>query len=119
VASTAAPPPAPAFPYRAIAGVSMGGGAAAAIGLRQPESWDLVIDLGGEPGPLTLYSANMLASFNLGGFAPERPPYPGTFEVASDFEQFLYQGGSGVGLPLRRATHMGATGDLLRGLGNT
>jgi len=111
------PVPPKSYVWRAIAGVSMGGGAAAGIGLRAPDRWDLVIDLGGEPGPLTLYSANMLASFML-SVSAARLPYPGTFEALSDFEHFLYQSGSGVGLTLSRATYMRATRDLLRALGN-
>src|SRR4029079_13956015 len=86
-----AAPGAPAPLYRAIAGVSMGGGAAAGIRLRAPDRWDLVADLGGEPGPSTLYSLNMIAEYLFGGFCPgggicletQRPPYAGQYELRS------------------------------------
>jgi hypothetical protein len=123
-------PAAPAAPrtptYRAIAGISMGGGAAAGIGLRAPDRWDLVATLGGEPGPMTLYSTAMLETYNVGGFcdggglcpSAQRPPYPGTGELRSDYEHFVSQPGGGVGLTLNRNLYGRATRDLVRAFGN-
>ncbi len=112
--------------WRAIAGVSMGGGAAAAIGLRSPDRWDLVADLGGEPGPSTAYTLGMFAEYLMGGFCPDgglcldaqRPPYAGQYELRADFEHFVYQAGAGVGLTLNRRLYVRATRDLSRALGN-
>jgi hypothetical protein len=119
------PPAERTYTWRAIAGVSMGG-AAAGIGLRAPERWDLVGVLGGEPGPSTRYSLAMIAEYLFGGFCagggmcPEaqRPPYAGQFELTSDFEHFVHQRGQGVGLTLNRNLYMRATRDLARALGN-
>ncbi len=122
----ATPDPSPSYTWRAIGGVSMGGGAAQAIGLRAPDRWDLVIDLGGEPGPSTLYTLSMVADYLFGGFCPgggmcpeaQRPPLAGLYELRADFEHFVYQSGSGVGLTLDRDLYLKATRDLARALGN-
>jgi hypothetical protein len=123
---TAAAAPARTWTWRAIVGASMGGGAAAAIGTRAPDKWDLVADLGGEPGPSIVYSVGMLAGYNFGGFCPggglcpdqQRPPYADLFEIRSDYEHFTYQAGSGVGLTLDRALYARVTRDIVRALGN-
>jgi hypothetical protein len=122
----AVPAPARTHVWRAIAGVSMGGGAAAAIGTRAPAAWDLVADLGGEPGPSMTYSLAMLEDYPFGGFCAggglcpdgQRAPYADLFEIHSDFEHFTYQAGAGVGLTLSRNFYGVATRDLARALGN-
>jgi hypothetical protein len=124
VAGEAAPEP--ARTWRAIAGVSMGGGAAAGIGLRAPDRWDLIADLGGEPGPSTIYSLSMFAEYLFGGFCAEgglcpdaqRAPFAGQHELRADYEHFVYQMGGGVGLTLNRDLYARATRDLARALGN-
>jgi hypothetical protein len=118
--------PARSWTYRAIAGVSMGGGAAAGIGTRAPDRWDLVADLGGEPGPSVVYSLGMLADYTYGGFCPagglcpdaQRPPTADLFEIRSDYEHFTSQPGAGVGLVLDRSLYAKVTRDMVRALGN-
>jgi hypothetical protein len=114
------------YTYRAIAGVSMGGFAAAGIGLRSPAKWDLVADLGGDPGPSSHYVLTMISDYLFGGFCPsgglcagdQRAVYAGQHELSSSFEKFVYQSGQGVGLTLNRNLYMKATRDLARALGN-
>lgn len=124
------------FTYRGIAGVSMGGGAATAIGLRNPDRFDLIGDLGGEPGPDVIYTMSMISDFHFGGFCTaedemngvgnigelcpsrQRAPFADQFEISADFEHLPYQDGDGVGLTLRRNLYLRGSRDLSRALGN-
>lgn len=124
------------YTYRAIAGVSMGGNAAMSIGLRNHERFDLIVDLGGEPGPSMKYSLSMIREYLFGGFCTaahqaagigdigqlcldaQRPVLADQFEVGSNFEAMLFQEGEGVGLTLDRELYMKAARDLARALGN-
>jgi hypothetical protein len=55
------------FTYRAVAGVSMGGGTAARIGFEHPELFDVVADMGGPVTDLEFFTG-MLESNHLSGF---------------------------------------------------
>ena len=118
------------FAWNAIIGVSMGGNAAMSIGLRHPDRFDVIADLGGEPGPSMVYSLNMVQDFLFGGFCnaadqaagrgnigtlcPNVSTKPEQFELASDFEHMVTQSGEGVGLTLDRSLYMKASRDLGR-----
>jgi len=124
------------FTYRAIIGVSMGGNAALSIGLRNYDRFDMVGDLGGEPGPSMKYSMNFIREFLFGGFCTaqneadgdgnvgelctqqQRPVFAGQHEIGADYEHMTYQEGLGVGLTLNRNLYMKASRDLSRALGN-
>src|SRR5688572_7087509 len=54
------------FTWRAVAGVSMGGGTAARIGFSKPELFDVVADMGG-PVTDTEFFFGMLETNHLGG----------------------------------------------------
>src|SRR5690606_29893441 len=56
------------YAWRAIVGISMGGNAAMSIGLRHPDKFDIIADLGGEPGPSMVYSLGMVRDYLFGGF---------------------------------------------------
>jgi hypothetical protein len=66
-ATVAASPDARCFTYRAVAGVSMGGGTAARLGFSRPELFDVVADMGG-PVSDTEFFFGMLESNHLAGF---------------------------------------------------
>ncbi len=122
--------------YRAIIGISMGGNAALSIGLRNHDRFDLVADLGGEPGPSMKYSLSFIRDYLFGGFCTtadqdagngnvgemcldqQRAVMADQFETKSDFEHMLYQSGDGVGLTLNRNLYVKASRDLGRALGN-
>ena len=122
------------FAYRALIGVSMGGNAAMSIALRHPDDFDVLADLGGEPGPSIVYSVSMIKQFLFGGFctAAEQAAGQGTigqlcpnhttkadqYEIESDYEHMVTQEGDGVGLTLNRSLYMKASRDLSRALGN-
>ena len=117
------------FGWNAIIGVSMGGNAAMAIGLRHPDKFDVIADLGGEPGPSIVYSLNMVRDYLFGGFCssaslkegqlcPLATDKPDQFESASDYEHMTYQAGDGVGLTLDRSLYMQAARDLSKALSN-
>jgi S-formylglutathione hydrolase FrmB len=122
------------FGWNAIAGISMGGNAAMAIGLRHADRFDATIDLGGELGPSLVYSLGMVRDFLFGGFCtaadqaagrgnvgqlcPNHTNKPDQFEIESDYEHMVTQTGDGVGLTLNRSLYMQASRDLARALGN-
>ena len=122
------------FAWNAIIGVSMGGNAAMSIGLRHPDRFDVIADLGGEPGPSMIYSLKMVSDFLFGGFCtaedqaasrgnigtlcPHASTKPEQFEVGADFEHMITQTGDGVGLTLNRSLYMKASRDLARALSN-
>ncbi len=64
------------FTYRAIVGISMGGNASMSIGLRNRDRFDLIGDLGGEPGPSMRYTLAMFQDYLFGGFCPPPAPTP-------------------------------------------
>ena len=122
------------FAWNAIIGISMGGNAAMAIGLRHPERFDVIADLGGEPGPSMIYSLSMVRDFLFGGFCtaddqaagrgaigqlcPNVSTRADQFEITADYEHMISQTGEGVGLTLRRSLYMRASRDLARALSN-
>ncbi len=65
--SVAAHPDSRCFTWRAVAGVSMGGGTAARLGFSRPELFDVVADMGG-PATDTELFLGMLESNHLAGF---------------------------------------------------
>ncbi len=124
------------FSYRAIVGISMGGNAALSIGLRHHDKFDLIADLGGEPGPSMKYSMGFIRDYLFGGFCTaadqaasrgaigelcldqQRSVMSDQFELRSDYEHMLYQAGDGVGLTLDRELYIKAARDLSRAFGN-
>jgi hypothetical protein len=122
------------FGWRAIVGISMGGNAAMSIGLRHPDKFDIIADLGGEPGPSMVYSLGMVRDYLFGGFCttadqaagrgnvgslcPKQSTVPGQFEITADYEHQITQSGEGVGLTLTRGLYMKASRDLGRALSN-
>lgn len=122
------------FGWRAIVGISMGGNAAMSIGLRHPDKFDIIADLGGEPGPSMVYSLGMVRDHLFGGFCtaadeaagrgnigtlcPKESTIPGQFEITADYEHQITQTGDGVGLTLTRGLYMKASRDLGRALSN-
>jgi hypothetical protein len=122
------------FNWRAIVGISMGGNAAMSIGLRHADKFDIIADLGGEPGPSMVYSLGMVRDFLFGGFCttddqvagrgnvgtlcPKKSTIPGQFEITADYEHQITQAGDGVGLTLTRGLYMKASRDLGRALSN-
>jgi hypothetical protein len=124
------------YEYRAIVGVSMGGDASLSIGLRNHDKFDLIGDLGGEPGPSKHYSMSMISNLRFGGFCTvedqmagngnvgemcpgsQRAPKSDQFELVADYEHLLYQAGEGVGLTLNRDFYMKGFRDFTRAYGN-
>jgi hypothetical protein len=124
------------FTYRSISGISMGGGAALAIGLRNSHRFDSIGDLGGMPGADWVYALAMINEFHRGGFCTTadqtagrgdigqscpggvRAPLADQFEIGGDFEHLPYQAGEGVGLTLRRSFYVRLWRDQARALGN-
>lgn len=123
------------FSWRAIVGISMGGNAAMSIGLRHADKFDIIADLGGEPGPSMIYSLAMVRDFLFGGFCTADDEAAGRgkvgelcpnlstkqadqFEIAADYEHMITQTGDGVGLTLKRSLYMKASRDLARALSN-
>jgi hypothetical protein len=121
------------FGWRAITGISMGGNAAMTIGLRHPDRFDTIADLGGEPGPSMVYTLGMVRDLLFGGFCTAddeaagrgmvgqlcpKQPLAGQFEIGADFEHMIHQDGDGVGLTLRRSLYMKGMRDMARAMGN-
>jgi hypothetical protein len=123
------------FSWRAITGISMGGYASMAIGLRHPDKFDMVADIGGDPGPSIVYVLSMVRDYLFGGFCTAEDEAAGRgmvgqlcpkpairaadqFEIGADFEHMITQSGDGVGLTLKRSLYMKASRDLGRALGN-
>ena len=118
----------------AIVGISMGGFAAASIAMHHPDRFDIIADIGGDPGPSTVYLLNMVSDYMFGGFCttadeaagkgmvgqlcPKASTRKDQFEITSDFEHMLTQDGDGVGLTLKRNLYMKASRDLSRALAN-
>lgn len=120
------------FSWRAITGISMGGYASMAIGLHHPDKFDMIADIGGDPGPSMVYLLGWVRDYLFGGFCTADDEAAGRgmigqlcpntpkaqFEFGADFEHMLTQVGDGVGLTLRRNLYMKASRDLSRALGN-
>jgi hypothetical protein len=120
------------FAWRAITGISMGGYASMAIGLHHPDKFDMVADIGGDPGPSMVYLLGWVRDYLFGGFCTADDEAAGRgmvgqlcpsspkaqFEIGADFEHMLTQQGDGVGLTLKRSLYMKASRDLGRALGN-
>ena len=124
------------YSYRAIVGISMGGNAALSIGLRNHNRFDLIGDLGGEPGPSMKYTLSFMREYLFGGFCTaadqtaargnigemctdlQRAVMPDQHERKSNFESMLYEDGDGVGLTLDRELYIKASRDLSRAFGN-
>ena len=121
------------FGWRAITGISMGGNAAMSIGLRHPEMFDMIADIGGEPGPSMVYTLGWVRDFLFGGFCTAadeaagrgnvgelcpKVPDAGQYEIGADYEHQVQQEGDGVGLTLRRSLWLKASRDLGRALSN-
>ncbi len=123
------------FAYKAIVGFSMGGGAAGVVGLRNPDRFDFIGPLGGEPGINLLYFLNMLQETFMAGFCTaqdeaagkgkvgqlcplKRKALKGQHELLMTYEKLLYQKGQGVGLTLSRGLYMRGTRDIMRAYGN-
>ena len=123
------------FVYRAIVGFSMGGGAAAVLGLRNPDKFDFLGPLGGEPAGHLDYFMDMLRNSYLAGFCTAqdekagkgklgslcplpRGPLPRQHELLMSYEKMLYQKGQGVGLTLKRDLYMRGVRDIMRAYGN-
>lgn len=122
------------FSWNAIIGISMGGFAANTIGLRNPDRFDTIANIGGDPGPSTVYALGMIRDFLFGGFCTAADQAAGRgnigqlcpvmstrqdqFEITADYEHMITQDGDGVGLTLRRSLYMRAARDLARALSN-
>ncbi len=122
------------FSWRALIGISMGGFAANTIALRHPEMFDSIVDVGGDPGPSTVYVLNMVRDYLFGGFCTAQDEAAGRgnvgqlcpvtsrraeqFEITGDYEHQLTQNGDGVGLTLNRRLYTKAARDLARALSN-
>ncbi|HUS32690.1 MAG TPA: alpha/beta hydrolase-fold protein [Kofleriaceae bacterium] len=120
------------YSWRAITGISMGGYASMAIGLRHPDKFDMVADIGGDPGPSMVYLLGWVRDYLFGGFCTVEdeaagrgmvgqlcPHTPKSLnEIGANYEHMLTQVGEGVGLTLRRNLYMKASRDLGRALGN-
>jgi len=134
VADDAGQPVTENFKWNATIGISMGGNAAMSLATRNTDRFDVVADLGGEPGPSMRYTLSMVQRYTFGGFctaadqAAGRGPIgtlcPATtkradqFEIESDFEHMLFQDGDGVGLTLQRSLYMRGTRDMARAMSN-
>jgi hypothetical protein len=122
------------FKWNAIIGISMGGFAANSIGMRHPERFDIIANIGGDPGPSQIYFLAMVRDYLYGGFCSADDEAAGRgnvgqlcpitktradqFEIGGDYEHQISQTGDGVGLTLRRSLYVRASRDLARALSN-
>ena len=117
------------FGWNAMLGVSMGGNASMSLAMRHPDRFDSFADLGGEPGPSTIYTLNMVEDFLFGGFCdaasgklgqmcPKASTKQDQFEIISDYEHMVNQTGDGVGLTLDRSLYMKGVRDMSRCFSN-
>lgn len=133
IADNAGQPETRNFSWRAITGISMGGFASMSIGLRHPDKFDTIADIGGDPGPSMVYVLSMVRDHLFGGFCTKQDEMAGRgnvgelcpkltndgeFEIGADFEHMIFQSGEGVGLTLKRDLYMKASRDLARALSN-
>ncbi len=122
------------FSWRAVIGISMGGFASNTLGLKYPDKFDSIANIGGDPGASMVYLLNYVSDSLFGGFCTKADEAAGRgnvgqlcptvsrfgdqFEIPSDFEHQITQSGDGVGLTLRRSLWLRASRDLARALGN-
>jgi len=93
------------YTFRGLVGVSMGGGASAAVGFRHPDVFDFVAPLGGPSS--WLFMLDYMSTYHMGGFCPVDPTDPDTLtdrycpvpeprqflEFTQDFEHWFYPDG--------------------------
>ena len=68
VADGAGQPVTENFKWNATIGISMGGNAAMSLATRNTDRFDIVADIGGEPGPSMRYTLAMVQKYTFGGF---------------------------------------------------
>ena len=133
-AADAGTPETQQYAWRAVVGISMGGFAANTLGLRYPDRFDSIADIGGDPGPSMIYVLGMVRDYLFGGFCTTEDEAAGRgavgqlcpvvstrqdqFEITGDYEHQITQEGDGVGLTLRRSLYAKAARDLARALSN-
>ncbi len=122
------------FQFRAITGVSMGGGGAGLIGLKHPGKFDFVAPLG---GPVDWdYVLHYISTYTLGGFCTEdqraadptgcaagaslahTPPSNQLYEHVQDYEHWWNDGYPGQGSSFDRRTEIQISEDLTFDYGN-
>lgn len=113
--------------HRAVVGFSMGGGGSASAGLLHHDKFDVIGPLGG-PSDWT-WMLWYIETYALGGFCPAGKTcakvapsaYPGIEEPIArtqDFENWLYEKGSGNGGTFPRSSYIQIFEDLALGRGN-
>ena len=118
------------YTYRGLAGVSMGAGAAAAIGLRHPERFDFLAPLGGLAN--WTYLLHYIHDYRFGGFCTALPGDEGDvgehcavpsatqlFEIEQEYENWFFpDGGEGQGGTFNRSDFVRIFRDLALAFGN-
>jgi S-formylglutathione hydrolase FrmB len=119
------------YTFRGLVGVSMGGGGAAAVGLRNPDMFDFVAPLGGPSS--WLFMLDYMNTFHMGGFCPVNPSDPETLtdrycpvpeprqylEFTQDYEHWFYPDGrEGQGGTFDREEYCQIFRDLSYAFGN-
>ncbi len=113
--------------HRAVIGFSMGGGGAASVGLRHHDMFDAIGPLGG-PSDWT-WMLWYIEKYALGGFCPAGKTcpkvapnlYPGLEEPlarSQDYENWIFEKGSGNGGTFPRSSYIQIFEDLALGRGN-
>ncbi|MDB4941745.1 MAG: uncharacterized protein JWP97_1279 [Labilithrix sp.] len=113
--------------HRAVIGISMGGGGAAAFGMRHHDQFDVIAPLGGPSDwswMLWYVEQNAMGGFCPAGqtcpkVAPNR--YPGmneTFAHTMDYEHWFYERGAGNGGTFPRSEYVQIFEDLALAMGN-
>lgn len=114
--------------HRAVIGFSMGGGGAAAFGLRHHDLFDVIAPLGG-PSDWT-WLLWYLENNAMGGFCPEgqtcqKPASPNLYPLdepfahTMDFDHWWYQKGNGNGGSFPRSEYVQIFEDLALAMGNS
>lgn len=104
------------YTFRVISGVSMGGGAAASLGLKHHEMFDIVASLGGVTD--FIYLHHYIKNNHLSGFCP----YPDVGELCpdeqseQDFEHFLFSDNGGT---FDRSSYIDIFQDIIKAYGNS
>jgi hypothetical protein len=112
--------------HRAVIGFSMGGGGAAAFGMRHHDMFDVIAPLGG-PSDWT-WLLWYLEQYAMGGFcpdgktcekvAPNRYPLDEPFAHTMDFDHWWYEEGNGNGGRFPRSEYVQIFEDLALSMGN-
>jgi len=119
------------YTYRGVTGVSMGGGGAGLVGLRNHELFDFIAPLGG-PANWTAMM-HYISTYHLGGFCTaldtdagdvgehcDPPPLDEMFEFSQEFEYWFYPDGrDGQGGTFNREDYCQIFRDITRAFGNT